>query len=410
MDNLSHSVAGLAVGAFVDRRLAPEPDAARGATRTRLLWLAGLLASNFPDLDLLFTSLLPPPLGYLLHHRGHTHTFLYALPQALLLAALLWLAWPAARRLLAASGAARKGLAWTIGAGLALHIAMDFLNSYGVHPFHPFDSRWLYGDMVFIIEPVFWIACGAPLAMMARALPLRIALLALLLGVPLYFAGKGYLAWPSYALLALIAAALSALQLRAGACGVRGLAGSAAVAVAFVALQGGASALAAHSVASAMAAIDPAARTLDTALTPYPAHPLCWSFVAIGADERGGNYTLRRGIASLAPAWIDVASCPRSPADLVLPPHAPRDLAVVLEVRGDLGVLRELARTDCHFSAWMRFARAPALMHGTATDIRFASGPHGNFTTLDIDGLARQACPRSVPQWGFPRGDLLRIP
>jgi sec-independent protein translocase protein TatC len=48
-----------------------------------------VLAGNFPDLDLVLTPLLPAPLGYLLHHRGHTHTVLYALPQMLLLAALM---------------------------------------------------------------------------------------------------------------------------------------------------------------------------------------------------------------------------------------------------------------------------------------------------------------------------------
>jgi inner membrane protein len=76
-------------------------------------------------------------------------------------------------------------------------------------------------------------------------------------------------------------------------------------------------------------------------------------------------------------------------------------------VRGDLGALRELARTNCHFAAWMRFARAPLLAHGTATDIRFSASPRGNFTTLDIEDTVGKACPRAVPQWGFPRGDLL---
>ena len=44
-----------------------------------------------------------------------------------------------------------------------LHIGMDFMNNYGVHPFWPVDSRWWYGDSVFIIEPLLWAAC-APLA------------------------------------------------------------------------------------------------------------------------------------------------------------------------------------------------------------------------------------------------------
>ena len=52
--------------------------------------------------------------------------------------------------------------------GMVLHISMDGLNVYGVHPFWPFDARWYYGDLIFIVEPVFWIAFGIPLALMVR--------------------------------------------------------------------------------------------------------------------------------------------------------------------------------------------------------------------------------------------------
>src|ERR1700736_5319599 len=99
MDNLSHSVVGLAVGEFVHRRLAAaDPESQR--LRRHLLLASGWIASNSPDLDIILTPRLPPPLGYLLHHRGHSHTIAYALPQALLIGALIWLFWPSARRLL----------------------------------------------------------------------------------------------------------------------------------------------------------------------------------------------------------------------------------------------------------------------------------------------------------------------
>jgi inner membrane protein len=100
MDNLTHSVVGLGVGALIDRSLAAEPHPDSRRVRTRMLLTIGCLASNFPDLDLVLTPLLAPPLGYLLHHRGHTHTLLAALGEAALLLALVWLLWPAARRLL----------------------------------------------------------------------------------------------------------------------------------------------------------------------------------------------------------------------------------------------------------------------------------------------------------------------
>lgn len=80
MDNLSHSIIGLAVGELVQRSLALEHDPAAQQQRRRLLLVAGFLASNFPDLDLFLTPLLQRPLGYLLHHRGHTHTLLWVVP------------------------------------------------------------------------------------------------------------------------------------------------------------------------------------------------------------------------------------------------------------------------------------------------------------------------------------------
>ncbi|HAT33298.1 MAG TPA: hypothetical protein DCW29_21365, partial [Janthinobacterium sp.] len=129
MDNFTHSVVGLGVGELLQRSLAPEADPLRQRTRGRLLLFSCWFASNMPDLDLLLKGLLPNPLGYLLLHRGHTHTVLFAIPQALLLAALIWLLWPGARALLKDSGRARAGLGAALCLGLGLHLGMDFLNS-----------------------------------------------------------------------------------------------------------------------------------------------------------------------------------------------------------------------------------------------------------------------------------------
>src|SRR5471030_3262656 len=155
MDNITHSIIGFGVGELVHRSLPDEVDAPSQRVRHRLLLVSCALASNFPDLDLVLNKLLPDPLGYLLHHRGHTHTALLALPQALLLAALLCLCWPSARTLLKASRPARLGLAISVLIGLGLHLLIDYTNSYGLHPWYPFDGRWLYGDRVFIVEPLF---------------------------------------------------------------------------------------------------------------------------------------------------------------------------------------------------------------------------------------------------------------
>ncbi len=199
MDNLTHSVVGLGIGALIDRSVPAEPASDAQRVRTRLLLTLGCLASNFPDLDLVLTKLLEAPLGYLLHHRGHTHTLLAALGEVALLLGLVWLLWPAARGLLRTSPRARFAALLTACVGMVLHISMDGLNVYGVHPFWPFDARWYYGDLIFIVEPVFWIAFGIPLALMAREPMRRGLLLALLVSVPVAVTFAGFLQWGSLA-------------------------------------------------------------------------------------------------------------------------------------------------------------------------------------------------------------------
>lgn len=405
MDNITHSFVGLGVGELVQRSLPAEADPAHQRTRHRLLLTACAAASNFPDLDLFLTHLLPAPLGYLLHHRGHTHTLLYAVPQALLLLALLWALWPNARRLLRASGPARLGVGLAIALGFGLHLSMDFLNSYGVHPFYPFDPRWFYGDMVFIVEPVFWVAFGVPLAL---AMPHRLLRGVALAGLVLFVTGatwRGYLDWRSLLALLVIGAAIGTLRVTRRH-SRRALALAAAIAIGFIAVQGAASALGRARLTAALQTIDPAARVLDVAMTAYPAQPLCWSFVAIESNEGAGQYRLRRGLLSLAPALVPVTGCPAGFADPAAGVTPAPGIALAPAWQGDLGLLRTLARTDCHVNAWLRYARMPAVTRDEASDLRYAATPRGNFTTLPIGPRARAPC-AGVPQWGYPRADLL---
>jgi inner membrane protein len=41
------------------------------------------------------------------------------------------------------------------------HVFLDYLNTYGVRLLSPLDWRWFYGDAVFIVDPVLWLALGA---------------------------------------------------------------------------------------------------------------------------------------------------------------------------------------------------------------------------------------------------------
>src|SRR4051812_47580723 len=87
MDNVTHTLIGLAVGqGFVGRR--PE-DPALGRA---IVW-ASIIGNNLPDLDFVVPPLLASATGstklaYLLHHRGHSHTLIVGLGLALVVAAL----------------------------------------------------------------------------------------------------------------------------------------------------------------------------------------------------------------------------------------------------------------------------------------------------------------------------------
>ena len=413
MDNITHSVVGLGIGALIDRSVAPEPDAAAQRTRTRMLLTVCCLASNFPDLDLVLTRLIEAPLGYLLHHRGHTHTLVAGIAEIAVLLGLVWLLWPAARALLRTSPRARMAALGAACVGLVLHMTMDGLNVYGVHPFWPFDARWFYGDLVFIVEPVFWVAFGVPLAaMMRRRLP-RALLLALLAVALAGFTALRYLQWGSLAGLLALGAALGWIAWRRrGDRGRHALAAGLAASLAFVAVQ----ALALHAVradvAQTVARLDPGERLLDMAMTAYPANPLCWSFVTVAEDAAHGGYHLRRGLLSLAPGVSPVTACPARIGGRATHPDAADGarLAWQHEARHSLAQLRDLQKNNCHFDAWMRFARAPAVDAAEATDLRWSPFGNRNFSTIDYAAVAARPCPQPVPDWGYPRADLLLRP
>jgi inner membrane protein len=405
VDNLTHSIIGLAAGELIDRSLLAEPSHERAQARHRLLLVTGALASNFPDIDLVLMPFLSRPLGYLLEHRGHTHTLLFAIPEALVLVALLWLLWPAARQVLRVSRAARQGVALAAGIGLLLHLGMDYLNSYGLHPFAPVDAHWLYGDTLYIIEPMFWVLLGVPMILQIQRRGMRLALLGAMALVLAGCTAAGFLQWGSLLMLGVTALVLGAL---AGRWRHALLAGT-VLSLAWIGVQAGASHAARAEVAADLARQDSASKLLDAAMTPFPANPLCWSFVTVETNTARGTYRLRRGVLSLNETLAPVASCPLKMAGGVAPPGT-RGIAWFGSMASSLAQLQHLQQTNCHVDAWLRFARMPLIDGDAATDLRFGNLGAANFSTLDYAARAGTPCPAWLPHWGQPRADLLGAP
>ena len=393
MDNLTHSLVGVALAEVALRDGAP-------ASARRVFLAAGVIASNLPDIDLVYTGIAPEPLGYLMHHRGHTHTVAGLVAQGLVLAAIACI--PALRRSIR-DGVARR-FAALVAIALCGHLVLDSWNVYGVHPFHPFDSRWFYGDAVFIFEPWIWLVLGIAAASNARSRGFRIALPSLVGVLAVGLGVVGVL--PVMALVALaIAGALFAWSLR-GAAAPRRSAVALAAAAAVVASLFGLSAVAEQRARRALG--DSGRSVVDVIVNPNPAWPACWAVIAIEREAATDALVLRRGTLSLF-AMQAPGDCPSHQIErLSAPVDAGHGVAWADEKRQDLIALRALARDDCWTRAWLQFGRAPFVSAGAIADLRFESGGRGNFTAMATAG--ERACPPAMTRWTPPRADVLSAP
>lgn len=134
MDNLTHSLTGLAISRAGLRRLSPHA--------TALL----LLSANAPDIDILATT--RGGLAYLEAHRGYTHSVVF-LP---LMAAL---------PVLLVAAVTRRRLPWLNAwilccIGVTSHLLMDWTNSFGVRLLLPFSSRWFHLDLISLYDGWVW--------------------------------------------------------------------------------------------------------------------------------------------------------------------------------------------------------------------------------------------------------------
>src|SRR4030095_53845 len=148
MDNLTHSLVGLTAAKAGLERLSP--------------WATTVcvISANAADAD--FVALIFGDRWTLLqHHRGITHSILGTLAIGVLIPLLAYLL-----ELIVATFRSRprrirfRGLLLASLLTSATHPLLDWTNNYGVRPFLPWNGRWFYGDLVFIMDPYIWLALG----------------------------------------------------------------------------------------------------------------------------------------------------------------------------------------------------------------------------------------------------------
>jgi inner membrane protein len=139
LDNFCHTLVGATLGE------------AGLKTRTPFASATLVVASNLPDIDVLIFATDIPAVSF---RRGWTHG---VLAQALLPIALAGIVAFAGRH----RGARFAPLVLLSYIGVLSHVALDWLNSYGIRLLMPFSNRWFYGDAVFIVDLWLWLVLGA---------------------------------------------------------------------------------------------------------------------------------------------------------------------------------------------------------------------------------------------------------
>lgn len=136
--------------------------------KTALATVTMMLAAEAADLDMV-AGWHGRAAGFLAH-RGFTHTF-WAVPLvAAVVVGVVWLGdrlWHRLRPPMSRTIAARRwGLLYLFACLAALlHLLLDFTNNYGVRPFYPLVRTWYAWDIVYIFEPLIFLALVAALAL-----------------------------------------------------------------------------------------------------------------------------------------------------------------------------------------------------------------------------------------------------
>src|SRR6202041_3397287 len=148
MDPVTHGIAGALLGkGFFSKR------------QERVAIFAATLGAVFPDVDFFAQAISPGPLGIVKYHRAITHSFVglpfFAVLLAVLTRALLpWVKrrWPRFHDL---ESPPLGMLTLIYGVGIASHILLDGMTSFGTRMWFPISRERVAWDLLFIIDLAF---------------------------------------------------------------------------------------------------------------------------------------------------------------------------------------------------------------------------------------------------------------
>jgi inner membrane protein len=146
LDNITHGLLGIAIGALRRRDGGPEHDAPLSHTDKAVAW-ATFLAAEVPDSDVFFTAASRDPMAEYRYHRGLTHTLLFAPVAALMVTLLTRLIWREAK--------VKTVYGWSLASVLIAHLLNDWMTGWGTRLLYPFSDARLGLDWVPIVDLLY---------------------------------------------------------------------------------------------------------------------------------------------------------------------------------------------------------------------------------------------------------------
>src|ERR1700722_20972399 len=140
MDPITHGITGALLGkSYFSERYG------------RVATFAAVLGAVFPDIDIVAETISDDPLAIVKYHRGITHSFV-ALPLFAML--LAWLTrWITRRRGIESPPWGILTVIYAVG--IASHIALDGMTSFGTRMWTPISEKRVAWDLLFIIDFTF---------------------------------------------------------------------------------------------------------------------------------------------------------------------------------------------------------------------------------------------------------------
>jgi len=340
-----------------------------------------MVAANAPDIDVL--AFAWGPYHALAFRRGITHGVpgLIALSLVVSGGVIAWDRTVRRKRNPDAIPVRPRSVLLLAVLGLLSHPALDWLNSYGIRWWLPFDGGWSYGDALFIVDPWLWLLLGGALFLTsgATARGRRFWALAatlcsaLVLLAPVGLAARG--AW-----LAGVAAVIGFGRVRRGSAASGGSSPDGDRRLVRAATVLGAAYIAGMTLLSGLAARDardavPGAANGDVMVGPVPASPIRREILGRSGDR------LIRGTHS----WVSRPRAELSPGPAVSARTVGAGIALE-EVDRALAAARALSDVE-DFLLWSRFPFVSIDRTGDGYRVHFGDARYFGLTGGSLSGI-----------------------